>query len=212
MGRELAMFPLGMVVFPHQVVGLCVFEARYHHMLEDIEAEQRFGTCLITKGAEVGGHEERTAVGTVLQVLGAQSLPNGQTLLMAVGVECFEVIAWLKDDPYPRAMVAERCCDQVAIEPALLKSTESAVRALRALQSEVFADECLQRNCEMDADPWVRSWQLCSLTPMSTFDQFKVLSLSNPNDRLRLVAEICCERYGDYQRMLALDPAPSPLD
>lgn len=71
MGRELAMFPLGMVVFPHQVVGLCVFEARYHHMLEDIEAEQRFGTCLITKGAEVGGHEERTAVGTVLQVLGS---------------------------------------------------------------------------------------------------------------------------------------------
>ena len=79
MARETPMFPLGMVVFPHQVVGLCIFESRYHHMLEDIEAEQRFGTCLITRGSEVGGHDQRTAVGTLMKVLGAQSLPNGQT-------------------------------------------------------------------------------------------------------------------------------------
>jgi hypothetical protein len=50
------------------------------------------------------------------------------------------------------------------------------------------------------------------MTPMSTLDQFKVLSLSDPNDRLRLVAEICCERYGDYQRMVAIDSSPSPFD
>ena len=43
------------------------------------------------------------------------------------------------------------------------------------------------------------------MTPMSTLDQFKVLSLANPNDRLRLLSEICCERYGDFQRMLAID-------
>jgi len=206
------MFPLGMVVFPYQVVGLCVFESRYHHMLDDVETTQRFGTCLITRGADVGGHDERTHVGTMMQILGAQSLPNGQTLLMAEGIDCFEITSWLDDAPYPRALVHERCCDDVNVEPVLLKTTESAVRALRALQSELFADECLRSNCDMDVDPWIRSWQLCSMTPMSTLDQFKVLSLSDPNDRLRLVAEICCERYGDYQRMLAVDKTPSPLD
>jgi len=210
--QVLPMFPLGMVIFPHQVVGLCVFEARYHQMLEDIETEQRFGTCLIARGSEVGGFDERTSVGTLMQILGAQVLPNGQTVVMAEGVECFEVANWLADDPYPRASVKDRCCDEDNVMAALLKSTESAVRAIRALQSELFADECLQSNCEMDADPWVRSWQLCSMTPMSTLDQFKVLSLSDPNDRLRLVAEICCERYGDYQRMVAIDSSPSPFD
>ncbi len=112
--------------------------------------------------------------------------------------------------PTPRAQVAQRCCDDVAVEPALLKTTESSVRALRALQSEIFADECLQRNVPMADDPGIRSWQLCSLTPMSLPDQFKVLSLSNPNDRLRLVGEICCERYGDFQRMLAVDELNQP--
>ena len=36
MDRELAMFPLGMVIFPHQTVGLCVFEPRYRQLLFDV--------------------------------------------------------------------------------------------------------------------------------------------------------------------------------
>jgi Lon protease-like protein len=206
------MFPLGMVIFPYQVVGLCVFESRYHHMLGDIEPAQRFGTCLIARGSDIGGFDQRTMVGTLMQILGSQSLPNGQTLLMVEGLECLEVRQWLHDAPYPRAMVNERCCDDIEIDPVLLKSTESSVRAVRALQSELFADECLMNNCDMDSDLWVRTWQLCAMTPMSTLDQFKVLGLSNPNDRLRLIGEICCERYGDYQRMVAFDTTPSPLD
>ncbi len=210
MSGTIAMFPLGMVVYPHQTVGLCVFEPRYHRLLEDVEHDRRFGTCLIERGSDVGGDDQRTFVGSMLEILGTHRLSNGQTLVVAEGVECFEVVKWLSDDPYPRAIVGERCCDSVPIEPVLLKSTESAVRALRALQSEMFADECLQRNVTMDEDERVRSWQLCALTPMSILDQFKVLSLSNPNDRLRLVSEICAERYGDYQRMLAVDELRAP--
>lgn len=199
------MFPLGMVVFPHQVVGLCVFEPRYKQMLEDIDDNPIFGTCLIERGSDVGGGDQRTGVGTEVRIVASQRLGDGQTLLMIEGTNCVKVTEWLADEPYPRAVVDERSGDEVAIDPQLLASTGAAVRALRVLQSEVMPDENLRSNCEMDSDPWVRTWQLCSLTPMSVFDQFKVLSLSDPNDRLRLVAEICCERYGDYQRMLALD-------
>jgi len=206
------MFPLGMVVFPHQVVGLCVFEDRYKQMLDDIDPENNFGTCLIERGSEVGGSDQRTSVGTVVQILGSQDMSDGKVLLMVEGVSCFKVANWLEDSPYPRALVSERCCDDVMVEVDLLKATESAVKALRALQSELFTDQCLQTNCAMDADPWVRSWQLCSMTPMSILDQFKVLSLSDPNERLRLLGEICCERYGDFQRMLAMDMTVPPLD
>ncbi len=211
MTRELAMFPLGMVVFPYQRVGLCVFEPRYHRLLADVTGQRSFGTCLIERGSEVGGNDERTSVATVVDVLGSHGLSNGQTLIVVEGVGCVEVERWLEDDPYPRARVAERCCDDVAVDSALLASTESAVRALRALQSEIVADQCLQRNVPMDDDPSIRTWQLCALTPMSVLDQFKVLSLSDPNARLKLIAEICCERYGDYLRMLSTDEMEAPL-
>ncbi len=197
------MFPLGMVIFPHQVVGLYVFEDRYQAMLRDLGGSSEFGTCLIERGREVGGGDERTSVGTVVRILDAMPMRDGRSLLIVRGVSCFDVDSWLLDAPYPQAVVRERCCDDVPIEPRLLESTESAVRALRALRSEIVTDEVLRHDCEMDEDPKVRSWQLCAMTPMSLLDQLSVLSRSDPNDRLRTVAEICCERYGDYQRLLA---------
>jgi Lon protease-like protein len=198
------MFPLGMVVFPHQVVGLCVFEPRYQQMLRDIEDEPVFGTCLISRGSEVGGGDQRTGVATVVRVIASQRLDDGKTLMMVEGTDRVEVDEWFDDAPYPRARVIREEVDGDGVDHQLLRSTESAVRALRALQSEVLADQCLKSNCEMDADPWVRTWQLCSMTPMPVLDQFTVLSLRLTNERLRLVAEICCERYGDYQRLLAM--------
>jgi Lon protease-like protein len=199
------MFPLGMVVFPHQVVGLCVFESRYQQLLVDVADSLRFGTCLIARGCEVGGGDERTFVGTMLNIRGQQRMSDGKILVVAEGVSCFAIEGWLDDQPYPRAIAQERCCDDVMIDPDLLRLAETSVRALRHLQSEVAADEVFATNCSMAEDPWVRSWQLCSMTPMALLDQLKVISLSDPNERLSLLVEICCERYGDYQRMLEVD-------
>jgi Lon protease-like protein len=199
------MFPLGMVVFPHQVVGLCVFESRYQQLLDDVLDSQLFGTCLIARGSEVGGGDERTFVGTMLKIRGQQRMADGKILVVAEGMSCFAIETWLADRPYPRAIAEERCCDDVMIDPDLLRLAETSVRALRHLQSEVATDEVFATNCSMAEDPWVRSWQLCSMTPMALPDQFKVISLSDPNERLRLLAEICCERYGDYERMLNVD-------
>jgi Lon protease-like protein len=206
------MFPLSMVVFPHQTVGLCVFEDRYKQLLNDTAASQVFGTCLIARGSEVGGGDERTSVGTVVRILASQPLANGQVLLMAQGEYCVRIAAWEVDDPYPRARIEQRCCDDVMIDPDLLDLAQTSVRAVRALQSEVEPDIVVDATFTMAEDPWERAWQLCSMTPMATLDQFKVLSLSDPNERLRLLVEICCERYGDFQRMLALqDPSMHPL-
>ena len=55
-------------------------------------------------------------MGTLVEILGSHRLSNGQTLIVVEGVECFEVDEWLEDDPYPRALVGQRCCDDVAIE------------------------------------------------------------------------------------------------
>jgi len=203
------MFPLGMVVFPHQTVALCVFEDRYTVLLEDIKDTGVFGTCLIARGSEVGGHDERTAFGTILRISGLQPLGHEQILLRAEGVSCFKIDQWLDDRPYPVAQTSERCCDDVMIDPDLLELAQTSVRAVRALQSELDPESVLTTSCEMAQDPWERSWQLCSMTPMAILDQFKVLSLSDPNERLRLLVEICCERYGDFQRMLA-NPVPPP--
>ncbi|MBU6495966.1 MAG: LON peptidase substrate-binding domain-containing protein [Acidobacteria bacterium] len=206
MSFDVPMFPLSMVVYPHQMIALIVFEPRYRALLDDIDETQEFGTCLIARGSEVGGGDERTNVGTWLRVRGSQRFADGQTFLAVEGVRCIRIDEWAPDDPYPRARISERCCEDVMIDPDLLELAETSVRALRTLQSEVAPDEVAPVRVEMAKDPWERAWQLCAMTPMATLDQFKVLSLENPNERLALLNEICCERYGDYQRLLAMGP------
>jgi len=58
--RIVPMFPLGAVIFPHQTMALYVFEDRYQTLLNDVAATNMFGSCLIARGSEVGGGEERT--------------------------------------------------------------------------------------------------------------------------------------------------------
>jgi Lon protease-like protein len=201
------MFPLSAVVFPHQEIPLLVFEPRYQQLIHDVQAtDGRFGICLIARGSEVGGHDERYNVGTLVRILDVWPMAGEQYLLHVEGVARCGVDEWLVDDPYPRARL--RSLPDYPVKPVdshVLKTTESAVKALRTLTSEVNTESCIRSHCELSSDPCVRAWQLCALAPMSTLDQLKVLSIDDATERLRLVSEIACERYGDLQRQLEVD-------
>jgi len=200
------MFPLSTVVFPHQEIPLLVFEPRYQQLVHDVqEGDGRFGICLIARGSEVGGGDERYDTGTVVRIRDVWPMAGSQYLLHVEGVARCTVDEWLVDDPYPRA--ALRGLEDFPNRPVdleVLRSTESAVKALRSLLSEVNTESCIRMHCELSSDPCVRAWQLCALAPMSTLDQLKVLSENDANERLRLVSEISCERYGDLQRQIEM--------
>jgi hypothetical protein len=63
--RQLGMFPLSTVLFPHAQIPLHVFEPRYRALTKDaLAGDSRFGIVLIERGSEVGGGDQRMAVGT----------------------------------------------------------------------------------------------------------------------------------------------------
>ena len=205
---ELPMFPLSTVVFPHQRVPIHVFEPRYRQLVEDVHANDgRFGICLISHGSEVGGGDERVNIGTLVELSAVFPFSDGRSMLVVEGHERIQVLKWLEDCPYPRALVEELPTDEEATDTALLSTTETAVRALRMLHSEMHPESCIERDCDFASESCERVWQLCAVTPMATLDQLKLLSKESCDTRLRLLAEICCERYGDLTRQLALDQA-----
>ncbi|MEI8126275.1 MAG: LON peptidase substrate-binding domain-containing protein [Actinomycetota bacterium] len=205
-GFTIPMFPLSTVVFPHQKIPLHVFEPRYQRLVDDINArEGRFGICLIARGSEVGGGDERVSTGTLMQLENVVPFNDGRFMIVASGIERVVVEEWLSDEPYPQARVRLRPGFDVPIDPEILRTTEQAVRSLRSLQSEMDADSAMVHNCEMASALGVRAWQLCSMAPMATLDQLKLLTEDCCDERLRLLAEICCERYGDFRRQLFID-------
>lgn len=188
--RELAMFPLGSVLFPGMPLPLRVFEPRYVAMLASVlgETEREFGVVLIERGSEVGGGDVRFAVGTVARIVSVD-ITEGLIVLIATGRARFEVVRWLQDDPYPRAEVRELDpweLDAPAV--AALDAAEAQVRATLTRASE-FVELPWSPAVELSADPDERIWQLAGIAPLGSLDQYALLRSRNPDELLTTLVE-----------------------
>lgn len=183
--RELAMFPLGTVLFPTLVLPLHLFEPRYRTMIGDVlAADGTFGVVLIERGSEVGGDDVRIGVGTVASVHEARELPDGRWAVVAVGTERIRVEEWLPDDPYPRARVAP--LPDPEPDPAELTDLDDLADRLRAVLAKAarFGEAPADPDVVLADDPVVRSYQLAALTPVSTLDHQDLLAATSVGMRL----------------------------
>jgi Lon protease-like protein len=173
-------------------------------MVEDVRASSgQFGICLISRGRDVGGGDQRVDIGTVVDLRAVFPFSDGRSMLVVDGCERLRITSWLSDDPYPRARVEVLSPRGEVVDGELLATATSAVKRLRRLHTEMYADSCLEHDCDLDDDPVTKTWQLCSMSPIATLDQLKLLSIDCTNERLVTLKEICCERYGDMTRQLA---------
>jgi Lon protease-like protein len=202
--RRLAMFPLSTVLFPHAQIPLHVFEPRYRALTSDCLADDaRFGIVLIERGSEVGGGEQRAAVGTRAVITHAAALSDGRSLMMVQGEARIRVAEWLPDDPYPLALVEEWAAEPETVDDALLTRAIQSVCRTRGLLSEVGTMAALSPNARYDDDPDVACWQICAQAPLNMLDAQRVLSASGTMARLRLLMELIEAVEQDLLRMLA---------
>jgi len=202
--RRLGMFPLSAVVYPHAQIPLHVFEPRYRALTRDcLAGDSRFGIVLIERGAEVGGGDERMAVGTRAVITKAAALSDGRWLLIVQGELRIRVGEWLADDPYPLAMVEEWPSQVDVTSPSVLRRAEQSVRRTRGLLSESGATSALAAETQFDADPEVASWQICSEAPLNMMDAQRVLCATSTLERLELLIALTEAMEQDLHRMLA---------
>jgi Lon protease-like protein len=185
------MFPLGNVLFPGLVLPLHIFEPRYRAMITDVlEADREFGVCLIERGSEVGGGDQRLEVGAIAQVHEAAELPDGRWAVVAVGTRRIRVDEWLEDDPYPRAEITD--LDDPAADEAeltLLEPVTASVRRALAKVAEI-GGPATAATTELSDDPVLASYQLSALAPLSTLDQYSLLCAPSVGMRLAILHEL----------------------
>jgi len=188
--RELAMFPLGSVLFPGMPLPLRVFEPRYVAMLSSVlaQAPHEFGVVLIERGSEVGGGDARFGVGTVARVVRVEQAAD-LIVLVANGGARFEVVRWLQDDPFPRAEVRELPAlelDESTVSG--VSAAEAVVRATIARASE-FADLPWPADVELSPDPAERIWQVAGIAPLNSLDQYALLRSRTASELLGRLLE-----------------------
>lgn len=183
------MFPLGGVHFPYTLVPLRVFEPRYRQLIDEVrETGDPFGVVLIERGFEVGGGDSRFSVGTAAEIVETAPLDDGTVAVVARGVRRIRVEAWLEDDPYPRAQVADLPDDRS--EGVDIAAPTRELLRLRALLSELGADMGVWDADELADDPVIASYHLAAMTPVGPLDAQRLLEASTPGQRARLVTEM----------------------
>ncbi|MBT8241180.1 MAG: LON peptidase substrate-binding domain-containing protein [Acidimicrobiia bacterium] len=190
--RIVPMFPLGSVLLPSMVLPLHVFEPRYRTMMEVVmaEPERSFGVVLIERGHEVGGADQRSAVGTLARVIDTERSEDGRWGVLSVGVGRIRIEEWLPDDPYPQALVSDWPDDSVASEQERMVYQEllAAHRRLLGLTAELGYDVGPVQ--DLSDDPTLGGFQIAATAPLSTFDRQQVLAANTLDDRLPILKQM----------------------
>lgn len=171
------MFPLGMVVFPNTRFQLRIFEKRYIRLVEDCSTtDGKFGVCLIAKGHEVGGGDERYQYGTISKIENISEIPSGQLLIQCMGQHRIEVTNWLSDDPYPKASI--ELSEAQDVESISLQHLEQ----LRAILERTYSNVHKLTGVERPPLP-----KLCK-SSMEGIYEIAESSFLGPHDRYQVLA------------------------
>lgn len=212
------MFPLGSVLVPGMILPLHVFEPRYRALVRDCTAgDGEFGVVLIERGSEVGGGDARTDVGTMARIVQADELPDGRFAVGAVGMRRIRVTAWLVDEPYPRAEVADwpdvdvdgngAVAGEGAVAPpaatgALVEDVDGLLRRVGALRTEL-GEPAPPLDFSLAEDPLIAGYQATALAPLGPLDKQALLAASSVRARLDDVRRLLGEHVELLQARLA---------
>ncbi len=189
------MFPLGTVLLPGELLPLHVFEHRYRVMVSELLGEHdarpataagELGIVLIERGHEVGGGDERFEVACLARVVRSERAPDGRYAIVVVGIAPVNVTSWLDDDPYPRALVADRAL-AVANDGDVASGTARVADRAEALAAALGGE--LDRAALPD-DPDALVHRLAASIGVGPLDRQRLLEAPNVAARLSLLADL----------------------
>jgi len=191
---ELAMFPLGTVLFPGITLPLHVFEPRYQALTRScLDGDGHLGITLIERGSEVGGGDVRFAVGTRARIAQAVALDDDRWFLVLVGVDRIRVDRWLPELPFPRAVVEVLTDEPPGVGAGGLRNeVERLLGQAMVLLAELGGTDP-PLAVSLAAAPDVAAWQAAAVAPFGPADAQRVLEVGSTDQRLRLLAQLLAD-------------------
>lgn len=105
--KQIALFPLPLVLLPHELLPLHIFEQRYREMLADIELERNlFGISFFEPTNSFSDKPEIGSTGCVAEVREVQVMEDGRSNILTAGLIRYRVLDYIdQGKPYLTAEV-----------------------------------------------------------------------------------------------------------
>ena len=100
--KHLPLFPLPLVLLPNELLPLHIFEPRYRQLLKDVALDKNmFGVSFFNSQETFIEKPVLGSVGCVAEVREAQTLPDGRSNILTIGVVRYRLIGYVDgSEPY----------------------------------------------------------------------------------------------------------------
>ncbi len=191
--RNLPIFVLPIVLLPNELLPLHIFEPRYRQMVQEIQLGNKlFGVSFFDPQETILEVPEIGSIGCVAEVREIQTLDDGRSNILNIGVIRYEIVRYIDTDkPYLMA------------EVSYFEDYEEAETSLKPLADEVFglfrrvaqaAHEISgQRNKLPEvpqAEPQMLSFLVAAAFNLPNQIKFDLLKLRSTFERLSRLREI----------------------
>jgi ATP-dependent Lon protease len=200
--KDLPIFPLAVVLFPGVPLPLHIFEPRYRQMLNDVRVNNNlFGVSYFDASTSLqevppGGH-----IGCVAEVSETQTLPDGRSNILTVGVIRYRIEEYLeRGDPYLVARVSffedEEENDELLRESSR-EVAETFTRIARAVRT--INDERARLPDISDTEPQRLSFLVAAAMEVDTDLKQELLEMRSTSARLRRLRDMLARAVSGYE-------------
>jgi Lon protease-like protein len=200
--RELALFPLPLVLFPGVPLPLHIFEPRYRQMLKDARAgHSLFGVSYFDAGE--GRLEEPPVghVGCAAEVVEVQEMPDGRSNILTLGLIRYRVAAYVETgEPYLTGRV-EFFEDEPEEETLLNERAQEVLNLFVRIANAVrtINDERASLPDIPEASPERLSFLVAAAMEIDAAIKQEMLELRLSSERLRRLQLLLSEVVGGYE-------------
>ena len=205
--RELPLFPLPVVLFPGMPMPLHIFEPRYRKLLSDVRAaDNLFGLSYFDSESSAKEIPPAGHIGCVAEVTETQSLPDGRSNILTVGVVRYRVEAYVeRGDPY--LVVRANYFEDDEEDPESLAATarDVATTFMRVANSiRLINDERGNLPDISDTEPQKLSFLVAAALEIEPEMKQELLELRSTSERLNRLRDVLARVVKGYEQRARL--------
>ena len=184
---EIALFPLpNLVLFPHIVVPLHIFEERYKLMINNcIDRSEVFGLVLLRSGAEEETEETIHRVGVTARIVEVERLDEGRMNILCEGEKRFRIYRFSQQMPFWKGSVDFVNDEERHATESLYDQVAELYRSVANLSAKLSGSE--EAEVALPESPTDLSYMVSYILDIDPEEKQKLLEMDSTAERLRML-------------------------
>jgi Lon protease-like protein len=184
---EIPVFPLpNLVLFPHIVVPLHIFEERYKLLINGcIDRSEVFGLVLLRSGAEEETEETIHRVGVTARIVEAERLDEGRMNILCEGESRFRIFRFTQQTPFWKGAVELFEDKEHHAAESLYEQVADLYRSIASLGAKLSGSQ--EADVILPESPTDLSFMVSYVLDIESEEKQKLLEMDSTGDRLRML-------------------------